>query len=238
MQGIILAAGKGTRLAPLTHVVPKALVKINGMTLLDVNLRKLLSAGVCPIVINLHTFSRLIKQHVLFHYDRDDILFSEEPFEILGTGGGIVQAASFLSSSDAVLVHNVDVLSDLDLKRLFEAYSTTNADVLLVVKKRHSSRELLFDLPTMEWLGWRRQNEQLLVKSSSHVDSFGFCGISLFNTQLLHRIKERGYFSFIHLLELLYQMGAQIKAFPIQNAWMDAGKLVDLKLARQFLEKQ
>ena len=238
MQGIILAAGKGTRLAPLTHVFPKALVKINGITLLDINLRKLLSAGVSPIVINLHTFGRLIKQHVLLHYDRGDILFSEEPFEILGTGGGIVQAASFLSATDTVLVHNVDVLSDVDLENFFEAYTTSHVDVLLVVKKRHSSRELLFDLHTMDWVGWRGQNDQIHVKPSSHIASFGFCGISLFNAQFLHGISERRPFSFIQLLERLFQMGAQIKAYQVEDDWMDAGKLVDLKLAKLFISKQ
>lgn len=236
MQGIILAAGKGTRLAPLTYTLPKALVSLGNRTLLDHILEKILQAGIKPIVINLHTFGTMIKQHVLYHYGDNEIYFSEETFDILGTGGGIVQAATFLSPNEPVLVHNVDVLTTLDLKELHQAFEKMQSDVMLVVKRRHSSRELFFDAITMEWIGWRQHDKIFWLKSSSKPLNFGFCGISVFSTQLLQQIDRHGNFSFIELLQLL-QPHARIVAYPVENEWLDAGKLENIIYAKRFLKK-
>lgn len=157
MKAMIFAAGRGTRLKPLTDALPKALVPIGGKPLLYHVISKLKSAGVSELIINVHHFPDSIIRYV---HDQDDfgmtVRFSDERDFLRETGGGIRYAESLLRSAEdegrGVLVHNVDILSNLDL-RWFVDHIPSDALATLVVSSRKTQRYLLFD-GGMRLVGW------------------------------------------------------------------------------------
>lgn len=150
---MIFAAGLGTRLKPLTDSIPKALVPVGGVPLLSIVVDRLKSAGYDDIVINVHHFADMIEDYV---HSRNDfgikISFSDERDMLLDTGGGVRHARSLLEGSGRFLVHNVDILSDVDFGRFSEAVSPDSLASLLV-SQRKTSRYLLFD-SGMRMTGW------------------------------------------------------------------------------------
>ena len=144
MQAMIFAAGLGTRLKPLTDTKPKALVEVGGKPLLWHVIHRLRQAGFGRIVINVHHFASQIVDYVHAHDDFGlDIRISNEQETLLDTGGGIRHAASLFDADSPVLIHNVDILSSVDLKQLYEAAG--DADAALLVSERTTKRYLLFD---------------------------------------------------------------------------------------------
>ena len=149
---MIFAAGLGTRLKPLTEKIPKALVRVGDKTLLERVINKLKGAGTDKIVVNVHHFSN----QIIDYLRRNDnfgveILISDESDKLLDTGGGIKKASSLLSKTSPVLIHNVDILSNVNLKSFYE--SNLNNDATLLVSKRKTKRYLLFD-SDMRLVGW------------------------------------------------------------------------------------
>ena len=118
MEGFILAAGLGTRLRPLTNDRPKALVEINGVTLLERTIRRLEAANVKHIVVNVHHFADKVIDFIKSHTWQAAIDISDERELLLDTGGGLKKAAALFSGKDNILIHNVDILSDIDLQDL------------------------------------------------------------------------------------------------------------------------
>lgn len=146
MKALLLAAGLGTRLRPLTDHMPKALVPVGGQPLLHHNIRRLTRAGVSEIAVNVHHFAPMITDYIASHSFEVPIRISDETERLLDTGGAIRRAAGLLFSSTApepLLVHNVDILSNARLDEL--ASAATQADAALLVSQRPSSRNLLFD---------------------------------------------------------------------------------------------
>ena len=146
-QAMVFAAGLGTRLRPLTDTMPKALVPVGGRTLLEHVVTRLDAAGYTRIVVNVHHFAEQIVAYVDAH-DRFglDLRISDEQGQLLETGGGLRHAAPLFEADTPVLVHNVDILSDLDFALLERAYAMKQApDALLAVSRRRSSRHLVFD---------------------------------------------------------------------------------------------
>ena len=161
-KAMIFAAGLGTRLKPLTDTRPKALVEIAGKPLIEHVLQKLVSAGFNDIVVNVHHFADMIEEwgrnivKTPYYQDKNiKISFSDERKELLETGGGILHAAALLTNNNPehkFLVHNVDILSNLNLDE-FWAKSHGSADAVLVVSKRKTARYLVFD-DEMNLVGW------------------------------------------------------------------------------------
>ena len=155
MKTMIFAAGLGTRLKPITDNIPKALVPIQGEPILGRLLKKLKKSGLDEVVINIHHFSQQIKDYVL---DNDDfgmkISFSDESDKLLDTGGGILKAEKLLGS-EPFMVHNVDIISNLDFTWFWNEYNHLPQPplALLLVTKRVSQRYLLFD-DDMRLVGW------------------------------------------------------------------------------------
>src|SRR5271167_246538 len=191
MKAMILAAGLGTRLRPLTDKRPKALVEINGRTLLEITLSRLRSFGVNEVVINVYHFADMILEYLKtnanfgmrIEVSREDVL--------LDTGGGLRKAAYFFvgdssSSEEPFLVHNVDVLSTIDLRRMVQFHSDHQALATLAVQERETSRYLLFD-EQLQLCGRRSGHDQEpeLVRSSPPAQALGFCGIHLISPRLL-----------------------------------------------------
>ena len=154
MQAMIFAAGLGTRLKPITNEIPKALVNIGGQTLLERTVNTLESAGFNNIVINVHHFASQIKNYLVEKQNFGlNIKISDETQHLLNTGGGLKAAASLFNDEEPILIHNVDIVSNVNLKHLYHLPSTLNAEAVLLVSKRKTKRYLLFN-EDMNLCGW------------------------------------------------------------------------------------
>jgi MurNAc alpha-1-phosphate uridylyltransferase len=146
MRAMILAAGQGTRLKPLTNQIPKPLVKFQGVPLLEIIIKRLLSSGMEKIVVNIH---HLADQVIEFLSSRDyfdgRVLVSDETDRLMDTGGGVLKARDLLDKGEPFLLHNVDVYTNLDIHQLIKAHQSDNALITIAVKKRTPSRSLLLD---------------------------------------------------------------------------------------------
>lgn len=211
-KAMIFAAGLGTRLKPLTDVMPKALITIGGKPLIEHVLRKLVQSGFNDVTINVHHFADMIEEWVntfrinnKFIPSNIKINISDERDKLLDTGGGIVHAKEYLTQANPnqkVLIHNVDILSNVNLNEL-RLYSEKNkSDVYLLVSKRITSRYFIFD-DNMQLVGWinnstgeiksphdvvhislRDKPQELLDYNNYHLRAFS--GIHLLNTSILH----------------------------------------------------
>ena len=154
MQAMIFAAGLGTRLKPLTDRIPKALVRVGGEPLLKRVIFQLKDAGFTRIVVNVHHFSNQIIDYL---HDNDnfglDIHISNETDKLLETGGGIKKAWPLFDQTEPILIHNVDILSNVDLKKFYQIESRDMVAARLLVSERKTKRYLLFD-DTMRLVGW------------------------------------------------------------------------------------
>ena len=157
MQSMIFAAGLGTRLKPLTDRIPKALVRVGGKPLIEYVLKNLVAAGSKRIVVNVHHFANQIIEYLQQNDFGVDIRVSDETEMLLDTGGGIKNAAPFFNTSEPVLIHNVDILSNVDLRALYnyacEAEIEQKVDAILLVSLRKTKRYLIFN-KDMRLVGW------------------------------------------------------------------------------------
>lgn len=237
MKAMILAAGLGTRLRPLTDTCPKALVEINGRALLEITLTRLRSFGVNEVIINVHHFAGMVVDYLKSHNNFDmRIEISREDDLLLDTGGGLKKAAwLFLenNSAEPFLLHNVDVLSTIDLQQMFESHQKRSALATLAVQERQSSRPLLFDENGL--LAGRRKatlGSDEMVRLSANLHPLAFSGIHVISPRLLNLITESGVFSIIDTYLRLVQSGEKILAFRADSFyWRDLGRLADLQQA-------
>lgn len=157
MQSMIFAAGLGTRLKPLTDRIPKTLVRVGGKPLIEYVLKNLVAAGSKRIVVNVHHFANQIIEYLQQNDFGVDIRVSDETEMLLDTGGGIKNAAPFFNTSEPVLIHNVDILSNVDLRALYnyacEAEIEQKVDAVLLVSLRKTKRYLIFN-KDMRLVGW------------------------------------------------------------------------------------
>lgn len=153
MQAMIFAAGLGTRLKPLTDTMPKALVRVGDAPLLEHVIRRLTEAGCNRMVVNVHHFADQIKSYLKTHDYGVEIHVSDESEQLLDTGGGIKRAASLFDGHRPVLIHNVDILSNVDLAAFYRHALEKKADALLLVSRRVTQRYLVFD-KNLRLSGW------------------------------------------------------------------------------------
>ena len=201
MRAMILAAGMGTRLKPLTDNKPKALVEINGKAMIAHVIDRLSSAGVTDIIVNVHHHADQIIAYLDNNLFDADIVISDETDLLLDTGGGLKKAEWFLRGSEPFIVHNVDVLSDINLEELISNHVQNESLVTLAVRSRHSSRYFLFD-NNHQLIGWEnvKTHEMKLVKpKKGEVHSYAFSGIQVIDSEIFHLIIEEGPFSLIDL---------------------------------------
>ncbi len=244
MKAMILAAGLGTRLRPLTDHRPKALVEINGRTLLEITLSRLRSFGVHEVVINVHHFAEMILEYLKtnanfgmrIEVSREDVL--------LDTGGGLRKAAYFFvgdssSSEEPFIVHNVDVLSTIDLRRMVQFHSDHQALATLAVQERETSRYLLFD-GQLQLCGRRAgsDRESQLVRACERSQALAFSGIHVISPRLLRMMSEEGEFSIITTYLRLAGQGEKIFAFRADEYyWRDLGRTEGVAQAALDLEQ-
>jgi NDP-sugar pyrophosphorylase family protein len=224
---MILAAGQATRLRPLTDHKPKALLEWEGNTLLEHVILKLKSAGFTSIIINVHHFAGMI---IDFVKQKDHfgirIEFSHEKDQLLDTGGGIAKASWFFGK-DPFLVYNVDILSNIDLRTMYQDHLKSGDMATLAVKERVTTRSLLMD-KAGKLKGWRdnRSGETILCGTSTEgLAPIAFSAIHIMDPQILQYFPKKKRFPLMPFyLELA-------KTFPVnlyrhdRDSWTDMGKL-------------
>ena len=237
---MILAAGLGTRLKPLTDTTPKALIKINGRTLLELQIKKLKAEGFDEIIINVHHFAEQIIEFLKVNNKFGcKIDISDETNLLLETGGGLKKASHFFNDGKPFLIYNVDIISNINLKKLFEAHLQNNSIATVAVQDRDSSRKFLFD-NEMVLCGWTNQKtgEQIISrKSESNFKQFAFSGIQIIDPKIFNYFPDKNIFSLVELyLEAAKQ--EKIKGFiHNQDELLDLGKIENIKKAEELLPK-
>ena len=195
MKAMIFAAGMGTRLKPLTDTIPKALVPLSGKPLLQHTIEKLKASGFNEIIINVHHFADMIIDFVLAN-DRFGIRieFSDEREKLLDTGGAIKKASWFFDDNQPFLIHNVDILSNIDLRELVEHHQGSSSTATLVCSVRETSRYLLFD-ESNRLQGWINEKTGE-VKSPipnfnpSEYQKLAFSGIHIMQPAIFHLMQD------------------------------------------------
>jgi len=243
MRAMILAAGLGTRLRPLTDDRPKALVEIGGRTLLEITLSRLRKFGVGEVIINVHHYADMVVEYLRrnnnfgmrIELSREDVL--------LDTGGGIKKAAwFFLNDASPVeepfILHNVDVISTIDLRRMVRYHSENRALATLAVQERETSRYLLFD-GQGQLCGRRAGGDQKpeVVRPAEQVQMLAFSGIHVISPRLLDMMTEDSSFSIIDSYMRLAAQGEKILAFRADKYyWRDLGRPENIAKAAQDLK--
>jgi NDP-sugar pyrophosphorylase family protein len=241
MKAMIFAAGLGTRLKPLTDNKPKALVEIEGKTLLERSITYLKHYGINDITVNVHHYAQQIRDFLEQH-DHFGITMhiSDETGMLLDTGGGILKAKAFLEGKEPILLVNVDILTNLNLYLLLQFHKESEALVSLVVRDRETSRYLLFD--RMDQLcGWKNvtTGKLRIARPDSVAEAFpmAFSGIHLIEPKLLSLISESGKFS---VIDLYLRLAATEKILAFAHPasiWMDLGKYEQMDSARQLIKQ-
>jgi NDP-sugar pyrophosphorylase family protein len=241
MRAMVLAAGLGTRLRPLTDNRPKALVEVGGRTLLEIALARLNSFGIREVIVNVHHFADMIVDYLKANKNFGmRIEVSREDDVLLDTGGGLKKAAHFFlqklqSPDEPFILHNVDVISTIDLHRMAEFHSENRALATLAVQERPTSRYLLFD-EQLQLCGRKsgKDGQAELVRSSSHPKALAFSGIHVISPRLFSLMTEEGVFSIIAPYLRLAAQGEKIIAFRSDEyQWRDLGRLDDVTQADQ-----
>jgi len=238
---MVLAAGLGTRLRPLTNDRPKALVEIGGRTLLEITLTRLASFGVHEVIVNVHHFADLVVQYLRANSNFGLEMEISREEVLLDTGGGLKKAGWFFLQDPArmdepFLLHNVDVISTIDLHALLKVHQGKNALASLAVHQRESSRQLLFS-PEGELAGrWINGEDPEFVRPTPNLQAFAFSGIHAVSPHLLPKMTEEGVFSIIETYLRLAKQGEKVLAFPADEySWRDLGRLEDLQEADKDL---
>jgi NDP-sugar pyrophosphorylase family protein len=223
---MVLAAGLGTRLRPLTNDRPKALVELGGRTLLEITLARLKGFGITDVIVNVHHFADLMidylkaKSNFGMHVEisREDVL--------LDTGGGLKKAAWFLRGEEPFILHNVDVISTIDFGSMLEFHKENDALATLAVQDRKTSRPLLFD------------DQLRLCGRAGESGGLAFSGIHVISPGLLDLIEEDGIFSIITSYLNLAARGGRILGFRADEFyWRDLGKPEDLHKAAAEMDQ-
>ena len=239
---MILAAGLGTRLRPITDSRPKALVEVSGRTLLEITLYRLQQFGVREVIINVHHFADMVAEYLKANNNFGlRVELSREDDLLLDTGGGLKKAAWFFlgdsGADEPFIVHNVDVMSNIDLGRMLQFHSKHGPLATVAVQKRDSSRYLLFDR-NLVLCGRRAGSGQEELAGGPPVHALAFTGIHVISPRLLHLMQEEGVFSIIDCYVRLARHGEQILGFRADEYyWRDLGRPQDLKKAAEDLSK-
>ena len=259
---MILAAGLGTRLKPLTDTMPKALVPVGGTPLLDVIVRKLQSQGYDRFVVNIHHFAQQIRDHVAQQDYAPLVHFSDESDALLETGGGLKKAQDLFRADEPILIHNVDILDNVDYA-WFRRQHQADEDAVLLVSRRQTKRYLLFDnaMHLMGWMNretgeikspfpWLRESDltiddnlQVIPLTTHHspltskLNAFAFSGIHSFSPRLfplMGRFPDR--FSIVDFYLSTCHRARIVGLVKDDLRLMDVGKLETLDQAEDFIK--
>jgi NDP-sugar pyrophosphorylase family protein len=238
MKAMILAAGLGTRLRPLTNDRPKALVEVGGRTLLEITILRLREFGVREVIVNVHHFADMVVEYLKKRGNFGMRIEVSREEELLDTGGGLKKAAWFfaepiqeldprgLDKEAPFLLHNVDVISAIDLRRMVEFHREHKALATLAVQERETSRYLMFD-EKMRLCGRRagRDGPNEVVRESEPMLGLAFSGVHVISPRIFESMTEDGAFSIITTYLRLAGQGENIQGFRADEYyWRDLGK--------------
>ena len=236
MKAMILAAGIGSRLQPVTNTIPKALIEVGGVPMLEIVLTRLVRAGCTAVVINLFHLAGMVIDFLKSKSNFGIQIEVSRETELLDTGGGLKKVADFFDDDQPFLLHNVDVLTNLDLRRLIQFHSDNHALATLAVQSRASSRYLLFD-EGGNLCGWQSVAEDRTLWCRSPVnitERLAFNGIHVISPKIFNRMSEAGKFSINHVYLRLAGEGERIQAFRADGFfWRDIGRLDRLESVRR-----
>ena len=244
MKAMILAAGLGTRLQPLTDTRPKALVEVAGRTLLEITLARLRAFGITEVIINAHHFADMIAEYLQTNRNFGMAIEISREDVLLDTGGGLKKAAHFFSqhsgSDEPFILHNVDVISSIDLTRMVQLHTENRALATLAVQDRKTSRYLLFD-DALQLCGHRSERDQKteIARPSAQVQALAFTGIHIISPRLFSLMSEEGVFSILVPYLRLAAQGEKILAFRADEYyWRDLGKPENIVQAAEDLKQK
>jgi MurNAc alpha-1-phosphate uridylyltransferase len=227
MRAIILAAGLGTRLKPLTDQTPKALVHFKGVPMVERVVRKLAGAGIRKIMVNVHHYAGAVAEFLEnLEVEGVELHISDESGKLMDTGGALLQARQFLHQEESFIVHNVDVHTNLDISALIRSHRDGDALVTLAVKKRPTSRSLLFD-DAGYLCGWvhNETGEKRMVRTpAGSQEDYGNTCVQVINAGFLDFFPETRPRS---LTEMYLELAGQQRIGPFvhnEDYWYDLGR--------------
>lgn len=237
MKAMVLAAGLGTRLRPMTNSRPKALVEVAGRSLLEITLARLRHFGIREVIVNAHHFGDMLADYLNAHHKFGMRVEVSREELLLDTGGGLKKAGWFFQGGDEPFVlHNVDVLSAIDLGKLVEAHRRNGSLATLAVQDRKTSRYLLFDNDLQ--LCGRRAEQDEIVRSAAPLTPLAFSGIHILSPRIFPLMKEEGVFSIIDVYLRLAGDNEKITGFRADEYyWRDLGKPGDLAKAEEDIRQ-
>jgi NDP-sugar pyrophosphorylase family protein len=244
MKAMILAAGLGTRLRPLTNDRPKALVEVGGRTLLEIALARLRTFGVREVIVNVHHFADMVVDYLKAKNNFGMRIEVSREQELLDTGGGLKKAAWFFledsaGRDEAFILHNVDVISTIDLARMVEFHREHQALATLAVQERETSRYLLFD-EQLRLCGRRagRDGAPELVRGCQQVKALAFSGVHVLSPRIFSLMTEEGAFSIVPTYLRLAGRGENIAGFRADEYyWRDLGRAENVAQAERDAAK-
>lgn len=238
MRAMVLAAGLGTRLRPLTDTRPKALVEVGGRTLLEITLLRLHSFGIREVIVNVHHFAEMIVNYLQANSGFGLHVEISREEVLLDTGGGLRKAGWFFADSpDPFILYNVDVLTNIDLGAMVPMHIRSGALATLAVMQRETSRYLLFDEEN-HLCGRRHRDRTELVRECLDPQPLAFCGIHVISPRLLPMLTEEGPFSIVDSYLHSAAAGENVQAFRSdQYYWRDLGRIETLRKAEQDLHQ-
>ena len=237
MKAMVLAAGVGSRLRPLTDRMPKALVPIAGMPMIEIVLRRLAAAGVTEAVVNVFHHADQV-EHFLQGLQLGMRIEISRETALLDTGGGLAQVAAFFAGTEPFFVHNADVVSGVDLRHLHDRHRQSGALATLSVRARSASRLLLFDAAD-RLCGWENPStgeQRWAQRPVANATRVGFDGIQVLSPALLGALVETAPFSLTQAYLRLAGLGEHILACRADGSfWSDVGTLAKLEAVERHV---
>jgi NDP-sugar pyrophosphorylase family protein len=240
MRAMVLAAGLGTRLRPLTNERPKALVEVGGRTMLENVLSRLREFGIQDVIVNTHHCSEILTGYLKASSSFGMNVEVSHEDVLQDTGGGLKNAAYFFAdSNEPFLLHNVDVLSNIDFAAMLQAHRERGALATLAVQPRRNSRQLLFDEELL--LCGRRVMggpADEIVRSAAQMMPLAFAGVHVISPAIFTAMTEEGVFSIVDAYLRLAGEGAKICGFRADEYyWRDLGTGENIRQAERDREK-
>ncbi len=240
MKAMIFSAGLGTRLYPLTEYKPKALAPFLNTTLLEYNINYLKSQGIRSFIVNTHHFADEIEKYIKVKNNFDcEIIISYEKI-LLDTAGGLINIYPYIEKEKEILIYNVDIISNINIINILDFHKSTNSDISLAVRKRPSSRYLIFN-DEKRMCGWEniKTGEQKLRKNCSEsVEKFAYSGMGIINTEIIPLI---GTVEKKSLIPFFIDICSEKKILPFDHQndyWFDCGTIQKLEEAQNYLDEK
>lgn len=247
VKGLIFAAGIGSRLRPITDTIPKALVTVGRVTMLERTIRRLIAAGVTDITVNVHHHAQLVKEWIAANATllEADLHVSDESSQLLDTGGGLLKAISSMADADAILLHNVDIFTEIPLQPMIEAHLARHSElpaVTLATAARPTSRYLLFD-KQQRMRGWENVSTGEVRPSGldkADLSPLGFLGIHVLSPCVAQLLQEyAANHGEVFSLTPFYVDNTQaldIRPYSADNyTWLDVGRPETLAIAQMHV---